>query len=147
MKKTHTARKPDLSRRCPVCFSGPELYGEPRYGTLMICELIHLREKGKPGQAIAKLERCGRAGCTGTHTITPFTGFSALGVPLLNLYALTRAWHGSPSFTLAEMKAGRMDLPGMPAPVAAMVQPVLGSNYNPDAHIEPRGMPAPQEMF
>jgi hypothetical protein len=144
MKKKNVALVID-SRflRCDACFVSRGVYGQPDIGTPMITEIVRIeRGPGVPNEDIAKVTRCGRAGCSKRAVVVPFVSFPGHGITLASLEALVRQQSGTLTFTPEELKSGTIKRSPLPASIEAFMQvqakrPTFGRDYDPNAHIEP----------
>lgn len=151
--------------RCDICNVPGEGYGEYRVGTLMIRETVRLYQEKGPNLDIGTVIRCPNEAAHKTYFNTteqkrmrvcekppvfkPGPAFKTLGIEHANVYRLLRACCGVPTFSLDELKAGKMRQQNVPESLVEISRPTFGKDYDPNAHIEPRAMPEPiaQEMF
>ena len=133
----------DKFRRCGKCFISKDVYGQPDVGNIMIVETVRLHVQNGPNVDVAKSIRCGNVYCDNVSDVFLYRAGIALGINKATVYMLLRARHATPTFTLDELKSGRLDPIKLSDNLTAMLSrpsptaPKFGEDYNPDEYTEP----------
>jgi hypothetical protein len=119
----------------------------------MVTEIVRLKVIDGPNLDIAKAIRCGNSSCDNIHDVQLFRAARERGINQATIFLLMRASRGVATFTLEELKSGKIEKVPLPESIEKMLaqhsertRPVFGQEYDPNAYIEPRGQENAQEL-